>query len=47
MPIVPICNHVVFSYLVTGLLTWAIPLGLLVVIGIYWTLYALRHHRDG
>lgn len=36
----------VASYLESGILTWGIPLALLVVIGVYWTLFARRHPKD-
>ncbi len=36
----------VASYLESGILTWVIPLALLVVISIYWGLYARKHPED-
>lgn len=36
----------VAGYLESGILSWGVPLGLLVVIGIYWALYARRHPKD-
>jgi len=36
----------VAGYLASGILTWAIPLGLLVLVGIYWALFARRHPGD-
>lgn len=37
---------VVASYLESGILTWGIPLALLVVVGFYWAVYAKRHPDD-
>jgi cytochrome c-type biogenesis protein CcmH/NrfF len=34
------------SYLESGILSWGVPLGLLVVIGIYWAIVARRHPED-
>ena len=34
------------SYLGSGILTWGIPLALLVVIGIYWALFVRKHNED-
>lgn len=36
----------VASYLESGILTWGIPLALLVLIGIYWMLFTRRHPED-
>lgn len=36
----------VAGYLASGVLTWAIPLGVLAVIGIYWAIFARRHPRE-
>ncbi len=37
---------VVAGYLESGILSWGVPLALLVVIGIYWAFYASRHPDD-
>jgi cytochrome c-type biogenesis protein CcmH/NrfF len=34
------------GYLASGILTWAIPLGVLVVIGVYWAIFARRHPKE-
>ena len=34
------------SYLASGILTVVIPLGLVVVIGIYWALFVHKHPHD-
>ena len=34
------------GYLESGILTWGIPLALLVVIGAYWAYYAKRNPDD-
>lgn len=34
------------SYLGSGILTWGVPLALLVVIGIYWAVFVRRHPED-
>lgn len=34
------------GYLESGILSWAIMLAVLVVIGIWWAWYALRHPKD-
>ena len=36
----------VAGYLASGILTFAIPLGVLALIGAYWAVYARRHPRD-
>jgi hypothetical protein len=36
----------VAGYLESGILTLVLPLGLLVVIGIYWAVFARRHPRE-
>lgn len=36
----------VASYLESGILTWGIPLALLVLIGVYWAIYTKRHPDD-
>jgi hypothetical protein len=36
----------VASYLESGILTLVLPLGLLVVVGISWAVFARRHPRD-
>ena len=37
---------VVASFLEGSILTWAIPLGLLVVIGIYWAVVVRKHPEE-
>jgi cytochrome c-type biogenesis protein CcmH/NrfF len=37
---------VLAGYLESGILSWGVPLALLVVIGIYWAIYARRHPGD-
>ena len=34
------------TYLESGVLTWIIPLALLIVIGVYWAVYARKHPED-
>jgi cytochrome c-type biogenesis protein CcmH/NrfF len=34
------------GYLESGILSWGVPLALLVVIGIYWIFYARKHPED-
>jgi hypothetical protein len=34
------------SYLVSGILSWGVPLAVLVVIGVYWAIYHHRHPDD-
>lgn len=36
----------VATYLESGILTWIIPLALLILIGIYWGVYVRKHHED-
>jgi len=36
----------VAGYLASGILTWGIPLALLVLIGIYWVLFVRKHPED-
>jgi hypothetical protein len=36
----------VASYLESGILTWIVPLALLIVIGLYWALFIRRHPED-
>lgn len=36
----------VATYLESGILTWIIPLALLIVIGIYWGVYVRKHPED-
>lgn len=36
----------VASYLESGILTWGIPLALLVVIGLYWAFFVRGHPED-
>jgi len=36
----------VATYLESGVLTWIIPLALLIVIGVYWGVYARKHPED-
>lgn len=36
----------VASYLDSSILTWCIPLGLLVVVGIYWAVVVRRHPEE-
>ena len=31
------------SYLESGILSWGVPLALVIVIGIYWAVYVLRN----
>lgn len=37
---------IVAGYLASGILSWAIPLGVLALVGIYWAIFARRHPRD-
>jgi hypothetical protein len=37
---------IVAGYLESGILTWGVPLALLVAIGIYWALYVSKHPDD-
>lgn len=37
---------VVAGYLESGILSWGVPLALILAIGIYWALYARRHPDD-
>lgn len=36
----------VAGYLESGILTWGVPLALLVVILVYWAVYTRRHPED-
>lgn len=36
----------VATYLESGVLTWIIPIGFLVVVGLYWGLYVRKHPED-
>ena len=37
---------VIAGYLESGILSWGVPLALLVVILVYWGIYARRHPGD-
>lgn len=34
------------SYLASGIITWGVPLALLVVIGIYWAIFVRKNPDD-
>jgi cytochrome c-type biogenesis protein CcmH/NrfF len=34
------------SYVESGILTWGIPLGVLLIVGIYWALVVRRHPKE-
>jgi cytochrome c-type biogenesis protein CcmH/NrfF len=36
----------VAGYVTSGILTWAIPLGVLALIGVYWAIFVRRHPRE-
>lgn len=38
--------NVVASFLEGSILTWGIPLGLVLVIGIYWALFVRKHPEE-